>query len=234
MRGLSLSWGRFKAADLVRVIWVMLAAAFLYAAFTEHMHGNFSEDEISYQLMAKNIAENGSVNIAGISEPIITQRLNEADIRMKDGEASLLGGLSDLEDNNTLSGFPGLTNIPALGYLFGSKTKNKSDDEILIALIPHIVRAPDLTALGQPGVLAGTEQVTRVERKRDGAAAPTSSSSSAVEPTTAPEAPAPPYTPTPNPPTTPAPVANPYTGPPGQPNPAAAPGPNPRTTAPPH
>ncbi|MCU1295508.1 MAG: type and secretion system protein [Bryobacterales bacterium] len=107
----------------------------------------------------------GNVDIAGVQEPIITQRVNEADIRMRDGEPTILGGLSDSESSNTASGIPGVLNMPVLGYLFGSKTRTRVDDQILVALIPHIVRAPDLSATGDPGVLAGTERNIRVVRK---------------------------------------------------------------------
>jgi general secretion pathway protein D len=106
-----------------------------------------------------------SVNIAGVSEPVIAQRVNEADIRMRDGEPAILGGLSDVEDSNSNSGVPGITNIPVLGYLFSSKTRSKTDDQILIALIPHIVRAPDLSIIGEEGVLAGSERVVRVQHR---------------------------------------------------------------------
>ena len=111
-------------------------------------------------------------NIAGVQQPVIGQKVNEADIRMKDGEVSVLGGLSDDENNNSISGIPGVTNIPVLGYLFGTKARTHNKDEILIALIPHIVRAPDMSAMGEQGVLAGTERMSHVQRKPDGTTPP--------------------------------------------------------------
>ncbi len=177
-----------------------------------HVNG---ADEVSMKIKVEISNTAGNVTIAGISEPIITQRVNEANIRMKDGEVSVLGGLSDVEDNNTISGVPGITNIPVLGYLFGTKQRVKSDDEILVALVPHIVRAPDLSALGEEGVLAGTERVVHVQRKVDGAV--DDGSAPAGQPNTAPQTP----TTTPNPPARPGPGAT--AGPYNQP---AAPTPN--------
>ncbi|MGI8960159.1 MAG: hypothetical protein ACR2IV_10440 [Bryobacteraceae bacterium] len=109
--------------------------------------------------------------IAGVQQPIIGQRVNEANIRMKDGEVSVLGGLSLINDQNTISGIPGITNIPVLGYLFGTKTKMHENDDILIALIPHIVRAPDLSVIGEDGVVAGTERVIKVVRRPEASSA---------------------------------------------------------------
>jgi general secretion pathway protein D len=108
------------------------------------------------------------INIAGIQEPEIGQQVDEADIRMKDGEVSILGGLSDKELQKSYSGVPGFTNVPALSYLFGTKQNTKTDNQVLIALIPHIIRAPDMTHVGDQGVFAGTEHVTKVGYKPQG------------------------------------------------------------------
>jgi general secretion pathway protein D len=102
--------------------------------------------------------------IGGVQQPIISQRVNEADLRMKDGEASLLGGLTNESDTQSVAGIPGVANIPLLGYLFGTHTRDKEKDDIVIALVPHIIRAPDVDTNDQ-GVLAGTDRVVRVERK---------------------------------------------------------------------
>ena len=172
-----------------------------------HVNG---PDEVSMHIKVELSNENGNVIIGGIAEPIITQRVNEAIVRMRDGEVSLMGGLSDNEDSNTNSGFPGLTNVPLLGYVFGTKTKNKTDDEILIALVPHIVRGPDLTTLAESGILAGTEHVVRVARRADGTFEPVNGPAPAVTqpgPAT-PQTPIAPFTPTPAPAPAPSPNQN--------------------------
>ncbi|HZQ51864.1 MAG TPA: hypothetical protein VFB14_06690 [Bryobacteraceae bacterium] len=127
-----------------------------------HVNG---PNDISMHIKVEVSNTNGNVTIGGIQEPIIVQRVNEANVRMHDGETSVLGGLSDVEGTNTSTGIPGVTNIPALGYLFGSKTRTNTNDQILIALIPHIVRGPNLSVQAEPAVLAGTEQEGRVERR---------------------------------------------------------------------
>jgi general secretion pathway protein D len=138
-----------------------------------------------------------TVTIAGVQQPIIGQRVNEANIRMKDGEVSVLGGLSLVNDQNSVSGIPGVTNIPVLGYFFGTKTKSHENDDILIALTPHIVRAPDLSVIGENGVLAGTERVIKVVRRPE-ANSNGSSAAPAAPSSPVPPAPATPLTPTPN------------------------------------
>jgi len=103
------------------------------------------------------------VNIGGISQPVIGQSKNTADIRLRDGEVNLLSSLSQNSDSSTVGGLPGLTNIPVLGqFLFGSSSKNKSTGELMIALIPHIIRTPDYSAENLRGIYAGSDQVVKL------------------------------------------------------------------------
>jgi len=135
-----------------------------------HVNGT---DEISMHVKVEISNVLNTETIAGIQEPIIGQQVDEADIRMKDGEVSLLGGLNDKELSTVLSGFPGFANIPLLGYIFGNKNRTNTDNQILLALIPHIIRAPDYSHVADEGVFAGTERNTRVEYKPQGAAVST-------------------------------------------------------------
>jgi general secretion pathway protein D len=122
---------------------------------TPHVHG---DDEVTLHVSVdiSNIAN--TLNLGGLSQPVIGQKKNEADIRLKDGEVSLLGGLMSDQDTSVISGIPGLVNIPILGkYLFGNTSKDKQKEQLMIALIPHIVRRPDVTGLDMRGIAAGTD-----------------------------------------------------------------------------
>ena len=52
-------------------------------------------------------AVTGQSNIGGISQPIIGQRKIEHEIRLKDGEANLLGGMMEDHQTKSLAGIPG-------------------------------------------------------------------------------------------------------------------------------
>jgi general secretion pathway protein D len=76
---------------------------------------------------------------------------------------SLLGGLMSDQDTSVISGIPGLVNIPILGkYLFGNTSKDKQKEQLMIALIPHIVRKPDVTGLDMRAVAAGTDATVKL------------------------------------------------------------------------
>lgn len=98
----------------------------------------------------------GQSNIGGISQPIIGQRKIEHEIRLKEGEVNILGGI--LEDSTTraVSGIPGLGNIPLLKYLFSQTNNQHSENEIVFALIPHIVRGQELSDLNEKAIDVGT------------------------------------------------------------------------------
>jgi general secretion pathway protein D len=121
--------------------------------------------EVTLHIEVEVSAVDTYVNIGGISQPVIGQNKNTADIRLQEGEVNILSGLSQNTDGSTVAGLPGLTNIPLLGqFLFGSSTKNRVNNELMIALIPHIIRTQDYTSENTKGVYTGTEQAVKVYR----------------------------------------------------------------------
>ena len=131
-------------------------------------------------------------SIAGVDQPVIGQKVNEADIRMKDGEVSLLGGLTSDSNTQAIAGIPGIANMPVLGYAFGTRTKERQKDDIIVALIPRIVRAPALIDALNDGVLAGTERVIRVSRQPEAQVAPAQTPPGQTPPAQAPPGQTPP------------------------------------------
>ena len=126
---------------------------------TPQVHGT-DEVTLHVEVEVSNVAN--YVNLGGISEPVIAQQKNTADIRLHEGELNLLGGLSQITDSKTVSGLPGFTNIPILGHLFGSETAERDRTELLIAVVPHIVRTPNYTRQNLETIAAGNDQVVKL------------------------------------------------------------------------
>ena len=122
---------------------------------TPRVHPNH---EISLKTKIEVSSVTGTSTIGGISQPIISQRVVEHDIRLKDGEASILGGLIQRTDTRTLNGWPGLAKIPIIRYLFSSDNVDHQEDEVLIMLIPHIVRLPEWTKENLRAIYTGSDQ----------------------------------------------------------------------------
>src|SRR6266581_748917 len=158
---------------------------------TPHVHSN---GEVTLKITMDVSAVTGQQNIGGISQPIIGQRKIEHEIRLKDGEANLLGGIMEDQQTKQLSGIPGLAQIPLLKYLFSQTNKEHKENEIVFALIPHIVRGQELSELNQRALQVGTAsaiELRRVNRPATPAPAPGQTmapASQPVAPTTAPPA----------------------------------------------
>lgn len=93
-------------------------------------------------------------NIGGVSEPTFTTRSITHTIRLKEGEVSLLGGLIQSQTTNSVSGLPGLSDIPLLRYLFSTTTAETTDQEVLIMLDPHVIRLPGYSSDSAPAQAA--------------------------------------------------------------------------------
>ena len=104
----------------------------------------------------------GNENIGGITQPIIGQRKIEHEVTLKDGEVSILGGLITSSQTKSVSGWPGLASIPLLRYFFSSNDVTTENDEVLIAVTPHVVRMPSITPDDLRTLAAGTETNVRV------------------------------------------------------------------------
>jgi general secretion pathway protein D len=94
----------------------------------------------------------------GVSEPIFGQRKIEQELRVKEGEVALIGGVTKQQDDVTVTGIPGLSKIPILGKLFSGKTADRNTDEMMVVLIPHIIRRPEYTPDNLRAIAVGTAQ----------------------------------------------------------------------------
>jgi len=112
--------------------------------------------EVSLKVSLDISSVTGQSNIGGISQPIIGQRKIEHEIRLKEGEVNLLGGMMEEDQTQSMSGLPLLSQIPFLKYFFGSDTRDHRENELVFALIPHIVRAPDVNDQNQRLIDVGT------------------------------------------------------------------------------
>ena len=115
------------------------------------------------------------IDIGGISQPVVGQRKVVHDIRLREGEVSLLGGLIQQQETKAISGVPGLASIPLLRRLFTSESIEKNESEMLIAIVPHVVRTPDFDESSYKGIASGSERVIRLNyapRRAEEPAAP--------------------------------------------------------------
>jgi Flp pilus assembly secretin CpaC len=105
---------------------------------TPSLHPN---DEVTLQLEFEIRALAGS-SINGI--PIITNRTLSQTVRIKEEVPTVISGLLDNDESRTITGLPGLANLPGgIGYLFGQRNTTAQDTELLILITPHKLRLRD-------------------------------------------------------------------------------------------
>lgn len=126
---------------------------------TPHIH---SANDVTLNMVLEISSVTGSQNIGGISQPVIGQRRIQHEMRVADGEISLIGGILEESETKSMSGYPWLNKIPILKYLFGQDDKQSRENEIVFAITPHIVRAQNVTEQNDRMVEIGTGNSIRL------------------------------------------------------------------------
>ncbi len=103
---------------------------------TPHIHGT---EEVTLDVNAEfKVLTGQSAN--GI--PVIANRKLESRVRIRDGEWAVVAGLMTLSQAKTLTGTPGLSQIPAIGRVFSDNERNRSTSDVILLLRPILLDAP--------------------------------------------------------------------------------------------
>jgi type IV pilus assembly protein PilQ len=77
--------------------------------------------------------------ISNTAPPGTLNRDFQSLVRVKNGEMIMLGGLDENQTNNSGSGLPFLSRIPVLKWIFGNRTKAKSQSKLTIFIKPTVI-----------------------------------------------------------------------------------------------
>ena len=151
--------------------------------------------EVTLKLTMEVSSVSSHVSIGGIDQPVIGQRRVEHTIRLREGEASLMGGMLEEDTLKSVSGYPFLSQVPLLKYLFSSQNTERRTNEIVFVLVPHIIRAQDVTDQNLRPIDVGTANAIELRRKSPATSANGNGGSAAVPKPAPVQAPAPPPAP---------------------------------------
>ncbi|MGB7266577.1 MAG: cohesin domain-containing protein, partial [Terracidiphilus sp.] len=140
------------------------------------------DHDVTLKMRIEVSSESGTETISGVTEPIISQRVVDQTIRLREGEASILGGIQNKQETQSWNGIPGLSAIPILKYIFGSKDHTIQDDDIVFVVVPHIVRSQELDQANLRMIDTGEGQSIDLRHADDGNAA-AAAATPAVQPT---------------------------------------------------
>jgi general secretion pathway protein D len=77
--------------------------------------------------------------------PTFNSRTVSSQIRLKDGETNIIAGLITDTERHSLTGLPGIANLPLLGRLFARNHDEANQTDIVMTLTPHVIRRTSLT-----------------------------------------------------------------------------------------
>lgn len=160
---------------------------------TPTIHANH---EVTLKVSMDVSSQTSTVSIGGINQPVIGQKKIENEMRLREGEASLMGGMFEDQNTRALSGLPGLSQIPILKYFFSQTNTEHSENEIVFVLIPHIVRDFELNDVNNKAIDVGTDtglqinQVSQTTATAEPATTQSSGVGAAPAPAQTPAAPA--------------------------------------------
>jgi general secretion pathway protein D len=118
--------------------------------------------EISLQVTVTVRAQGGDRQVGDLLIPVFSNRIVAHTIRLAEGETNILGGIISETETVSITGIPGLKDVPLLKYIFGQEHKTRDNAEVIIMLTPHIVRMPNITEEDLKGIVVGSESNLRL------------------------------------------------------------------------
>jgi len=111
-----------------------------------------SEGRISLKVSTEvsELSPENSVTMAGTTVPGLRVRRAETTVEIPSGGSLALAGMIQEETKQTISGFPGLMQLPVLGTLFKSRDYRNNQTELMVLVTPYIVRAVAQKELSRP------------------------------------------------------------------------------------
>jgi pilus assembly protein CpaC len=88
-----------------------------------------------------------ALTLQGFVIPALATNRVESDMSLSDGQSFAIAGLMDNRVTEQLQKIPWIGDIPVLGKLFTSKTLNRSKNELVVVVTPHIIHP---TPAGEP------------------------------------------------------------------------------------
>ena len=99
------------------------------------------DDDVIITVYPQNSYVSGTQTYSNTAYPIIVTREAQTTVRLRSHELLAIGGLHQGSDNNQVSKLPFLGDLPFFKYLFGSQSKMKNSDELVIIIQPEILPA---------------------------------------------------------------------------------------------
>jgi general secretion pathway protein D len=102
---------------------------------------NVFEDEVQMKMKIETTSVDGST---GTLTPTFNQRTMTSIARVKDGQTTLIAGVSQNIETKSIKGLPLIGLIPILGRFFATPSIDSKQSDVVITVTPHILRRADI------------------------------------------------------------------------------------------
>ncbi|MGH9394754.1 MAG: type II secretion system protein GspD, partial [Terriglobales bacterium] len=88
------------------------------------------------------ITENALAGASTNNIPILSSRHLLSAVSLRNNEPVVLAGLFTRQEMDTLSGLPGLAQIPGFGRIFSVENRQRMQEQLMLVVTPHVVKLP--------------------------------------------------------------------------------------------
>lgn len=110
--------------------------------------------------IAQEVSSVAKTTTSGIDSPTIQQRRFESTLMLRDGQAVALGGLISSTRTNGDSGIPYVKDVPLLGRLFKSQSRDQRRTELIVLITARVMRNDEASARVMSDLLADLNEIT--------------------------------------------------------------------------
>jgi general secretion pathway protein D len=116
---------------------------------------NVFEDDVQMKMKIETTSVDSST---GKFTPTFNQRTMSSVARVKDGQTTMVAGVSQNNQSKTVKGIPIIGLIPILGRFFATPETTNTQNDVVITVTPHILRRADITEKDHLAQLSGDGQ----------------------------------------------------------------------------
>ncbi|HXU39433.1 MAG TPA: secretin N-terminal domain-containing protein [Blastocatellia bacterium] len=113
---------------------------------------NVYEDDVQMKMKIETTSVDSST---GKFTPTFNQRTMSSVARVKDGQTTMVAGVSQNNESKTIKGIPLIGLIPILGRFFSTPETTNTQNDVVITVTPHILRRADITEKDHLARLSG-------------------------------------------------------------------------------
>lgn len=115
--------------------------------------------------VTQEVSEVTQTKSSGIDSPTIQRRRIQTVVSTRDGSTVALGGLIRENRNEGNSGIPFLKDIPFIGNAFRTNTSDVRRSELIILLVPHVMRNQNETQAVVDALVAGIDSASKAAER---------------------------------------------------------------------